>query len=103
MRSFEGAAGGLMFVCLLLSGFYVATERCRTRPVAIALLLLTLLAGEALNLKKVPYNIESEGMSSGIWIFLIYTSIYFPKNLEKIEVIPLKNGPFLKKWSIQIP
>ena len=49
VRSFEGAAGGLMFVCLLLSGFYVATERCRTRPVAIALLLLTLLAGGALN------------------------------------------------------
>ncbi|XP_062600934.1 uncharacterized protein LOC134262554 [Saccostrea cucullata] len=44
VRWFEVAAGGLMFICLIVSGFYVATERCRTRAVAVALLLVTLIA-----------------------------------------------------------
>lgn len=44
VRWFEGAAGGMFFLCLVLSGFYVATDRCRTRCVAICLLLMTLLA-----------------------------------------------------------
>ena len=45
VQGFEGGAAGLMVMSLVLLAFYVFTDRCRTKPVAIALLLIDLLAG----------------------------------------------------------